>query len=124
MKQQDSEEALLKASETEEIGLDPERSCARRVARSDCEMSQAKRCLRAERRIDEKLSRYVMEDRFRHMRCLENASVMAGQAAPVATGVRRRCAAVLVATSRALLGLPVEQKGLGSRRACAHRHHQ
>ena len=49
---------------------------------------------------------------------------MAGYAALIAWGVRgRRFVAVLVAASRAFLGLGGEQKRMGSQRAGTDRHH-
>jgi len=97
------------------IRLDPERSCAWRVARRDAELSEAASFERPDWRINEKLDSYVLEDRLRRVECLGNGSVMASQAALIVCGVpRRSSAAVLVAASRGLLGLRGEQKHLGS----------
>jgi hypothetical protein len=60
------------------IRLDTERSCARRVARRDGELSEAAGFERPDWRIDEKLDSYVMEDRLRRVGCLWNSSVMTG----------------------------------------------
>ena len=106
------------------IRLDPERSCARRVAGRNGELSEAAGFERAYWRIDERLDLCVMKDRFRRVGCLGNGGVMAGQAALIVCGVRgRRFAAVLVATSGGFLCLRVERERPGSQRVGTDRPH-